>query len=52
MKLKEIWKEYECESVFNLSVLPEDIREKGTVVKFEPKSVIALKGEFPEYNRH
>lgn len=49
MKLQETWKAYGCEPDLNLSVLPEEIRRKGTVMEFVPKSVVVLRGEFPDY---
>lgn len=49
MKLEEVWKKYELKSTFNLSILPESIKKQGVLIKYAPKSVIVLRGEFPQY---
>lgn len=49
MKLDKGYKDEEQEIVFNYSVLPKWIKEKGEVITYEPKQVIIYRGGFPQY---
>lgn len=49
MGLHTVWKKYENEIAFNISVLPQNVIDQGTIVDFEPKSLIVSRGEFPKY---
>lgn len=48
MKLRELWKYYSEDGVFNISALPESLIEKGIKVEYKPNSVMVSRGEFPE----
>lgn len=47
MNLKELWKHYSEDGVFNIEALPEELIAKGTRVEYKPNSVMVSKGEFP-----
>lgn len=49
MKLKKSWKKHEHEITFNISNIPERIKNKGIMVEFAPKSLIVSRGQFPKY---
>lgn len=48
MNLKELWKHYSEDGVFNIGALPKELIAKGTRVEYKPNSVMVSKGEFPE----
>lgn len=47
MNLKELWKHYSEDGVFNIEALPEELIAKGTRVEYKPNSVMVSKGDFP-----
>lgn len=49
MNLREMWKKYENEKEFNLSVLPDFITSQGIEIKYQPNSSIVTRGDFPRY---
>ncbi len=48
MDLKKLWSKNTYD-FFTLSDLPVEIRKKGTVVTYPPRSVIINRGDFPEH---
>lgn len=48
MNLKELWKHYSEDGVFNIGALPKELIAKGTRVEYKPNSVMVSKGEFPD----
>lgn len=49
MELLDAWNYYKDETVFNYSVLPDEIKNKGETFIFEPKQQIITGGDFPRY---
>lgn len=49
MQLEEIWEKYGSYDQFNYSTLPEELKEKGTIVRYRPNEVIIAQGDFPRY---
>ena len=48
-ELEKLWQQYRTEMTFNVGVLPESLKQQGTVLTFAPKSTVCLRGSFPEY---
>ncbi|CAI3269582.1 Crp/Fnr family transcriptional regulator [Enterococcus cecorum] len=48
-ELEKLWQQYHTEMSFNVSVLPESLKQQGTILTFTPKSTVCLRGSFPEY---
>lgn len=49
MQLQQLWKKYSPYNQFNLSILPEKIKNQGVRLTYEPHSLIISRGEFPKY---
>lgn len=47
MTLQRLWEEYSAETVFNYSVLPEQVKKQGTCLELDARQVIVSRGEFP-----
>ena len=40
MRLEELWAKYSSYNQFNYSILPEELKEKGSIVRYRPNEVI------------
>ena len=49
MQLEDLWEKYGSYGPFNISSLPEHIRNQGVKITYPPRSVILSRGEFPKY---
>jgi len=49
MRLEELWVKYDSYDQFNYSILPKELRERGSIVRFRPKEAIINQGDFPRY---
>lgn len=49
MKIQKKWEQHANETVFNFSVLPEEIRIKGREMTFQPKQFIVSRGDALRY---
>ncbi len=49
MRLEELWAKYSSYNQFNYSILPEELKEKGSIVSYRPNEVIINQGDFPRY---
>lgn len=49
MGIQQKWSRYANETVFNFSVLPEEIQRKGREIIFQPRQFIVLRGDSLRY---
>lgn len=49
MRLEELWEKYSPTSQLNYSALPEEIRNRGTVLHYNPNEIVMNRGDFPAY---
>lgn len=49
MTIKHLWDKYKKDTVFDYTILPEDVIKKGRVIIYEPESVILFMGDQVEH---
>lgn len=49
MRLEELWAKYSSYNQFNYTILPDELRQKGMVVRYRSNEVIINQGDFPRY---
>lgn len=48
-QLKEKWRRYGQERVFNYTIVKDRIADRFPVIRYEPNDPIVMRGDFPEY---
>ena len=49
MELRKLWDKYQDEAEFNISTLPEELKQTGRIVTFAPKQMVVIQGDKLEY---
>lgn len=49
MRLEDLWDKYNSYNQFNHSILPDELKERGTTVRYRPNEIIICQGDFPRY---